>query len=166
MTATLDNLDTHTAASLAGIYNGLSGKNIKPSSYSKAKLIEMIKALAEKVAKEEPTEDEGFEGFTHCPHCGIHHGNGFATNQDLLDQGSEGNKTHHIVCLACLGEFGEKLETTFTMAEAAAAAGVSPKVARARYRNVHNDHQRTFYVFPRSQWDAVQSIISPKRKGR
>lgn len=54
---------------------------------------------------------------------------------------------------------------TFTMTEAAASIGITAKVARARYRNVENDGKRTFYIFPRSDWDKVIGIISPKRGG-
>lgn len=50
----------------------------------------------------------------------------------------------------------------FTMPQAARAAGVSPKAARARYRRYDNDHQRTRYEFPASRWDEVIAII----KGR
>lgn len=35
----------HTAAELAAHYNELTGKSIKPTSYSKAKLIDMISAI-------------------------------------------------------------------------------------------------------------------------
>lgn len=190
------NLTTRTAAQLAETYFELSGKYVKPTSYTKAKLIKMIEAfgiilddepeLAQQtdngpIAAEGSEEaddaslaemlelaeaDDNTFGFTNCPHCGIHHSNGFTTHQDLIDQGGEPNKTHQYLCLACNGEFGPELETEFTMAEVAAAAGVSPKVARARYRAVVNDNQRTFYRFPRSDWNAILTIISPKRKAR
>ena len=183
------NLTTLTAKQLADKLFELTGKSLKPSSYSKAKFIAMIeaaetikdvqenplpsfaknldKALVAAKSKEiEKIEETDISDFTNCPHCGVHHSNGFCTNEDIIDQGGEPNKTHQYVCLGCGGEFGPELEEEFTMTEAAAAAGVSPKVARARYRAVSNDNQRTFYRFPRSQWDAVLTIISPKRKAR
>ena len=36
---------TNSAAELAQLYNELSGKNVKPSSYSKAKFLELIESL-------------------------------------------------------------------------------------------------------------------------
>lgn len=153
------NLTNMTAKQLATRYNELTGKSLKPSSYSKAKFIELIEAV-------EIIEDDGSFGFTHCPHCGVHHSNGFCTNEDIIDQGGEPNKTHEYVCLGCGGEFGPELGSTFTLTEAAASIGIKPKVARARYRMLDNDGKRTRYEFPRSDWDRVISIISPKRKAR
>ena len=179
------NLTALTAKQLADRLFELTGKSLKPSSYSKAKFIELIEAAEadsfrqkanevmkvkkearEELAKIKQIEDDNTFGFTHCPHCGIHHSNGFCTNEDIIAQGGEPNKTHEYVCLACNGEFGSELESTFTLTEAAASISISPKVARARYRNVENDGKRTRYEFSRSDWDRVISIISPKRKAR
>lgn len=152
-----------TAATLSARYNELTGKNLKPGSYSKAKWIEMIASLETKNEPINEGEDLPSEGFTHCPHCGVHHSNGFATNEDIVSQGGEPNKTHNIVCLGCGGEFGPELEDEFTLVEAAAACGTTAKAARARYRRHDNDGHRTFYRFPRSQWDAVIAVIKPRR---
>lgn len=179
------NLTNMTALGLATRYNELTGKSLKPSSYSKAKFIELIEAAGadafrqkakevmkvkkearEELAKIKQIEDDHSFGFTHCPHCGVHHSNGFCTNEDITDQGGEPNKTHEYVCLGCGGEFGPELGSTFTLTEAAASIGVKPKVARARYRMLDNDGKRTRYEFPRSDWDRVISLISPKRKAR
>lgn len=46
----MTNLTNMTSADLARTYNELTGKNIKPTSYSKTKFIEMIKA-------EQPAEE-------------------------------------------------------------------------------------------------------------
>lgn len=155
-----------TAAQLTARYNELTNKSIKPTSYSKAVLITMIEALEAAAAlPAEETNDHPNGGI--CPCCGIDYlDNGWQTHDILISEGLEGNKTHQYVCLACGGEFGEPLETEFTLIEAAASLGISAKVARARYRAAHNDGQRTFYKFPRSSWDQVISIISPKRKGK
>lgn len=172
-----------TAAQLSDKHFEITGKNIKAASYTKAKWIEMIMASldaaktvednsVEELQAEIEAEADDFEialststplGFDVCPHCGIHHSNGFATNEDIIDQGGEPNKTHQYICLGCNGEFGPELETEFTLTEAAASLGISPKVARARYRAADNDGKRTFYRFPRSSWDRVIAIISPKR---
>lgn len=136
-------LTTWTAKELANYVFELTGKNLKPSSYPKAKFIGMIeeakaKALLEDKAELAQQTDDG----------------------PIAAEGSEEADDSSLAEMLALDE------TEFTMSEVAAAAGVSPKVARARYRAVSNDNQRTFYRFPRSQWDAILTIISPKRKAR
>lgn len=164
-----------TASELAARFNELTGRNVKPTSYSKAKFIEMIEAHTEAAPAATPDHDTDHNSFPNqgiCPHCGIDYlDNGYQTHDTLTSDGLPGLTTHDHICLACDKEFGNKLnlipETdTFTMSEAAKAAGVSPKAARARYRSVDNDHTRTQYVFPKKLWNEVILIISPKRKGR
>lgn len=134
------NLTTLTAKQLADKLFELTGKSLKPSSYSKAKFIAMIQvAEADLDARLLPLAQQ-------------------TDNGPIAEEGSEEADD------ASLEEMLAIAETEFTMAEVAAAAGVSPKVARARYRAVSNDNQRTFYRFPRSQWNAILTIISPKRK--
>ena len=164
-------LTTLTASELTANYNALTGKNVKPGSYSKAKLIEMIKAHTEEAAPDLTKMDIYGLGTNDdnakCPHCGINHiHNGWQDHEGLTADGLPGLTTNQYICLACNGEFGPELETTFTLREAAESIGISAKVARSRYRNLFNDHQRTFYVFPRSRWNEVILIISPKRKGQ
>lgn len=164
----MTDLTTLPAADLVARFNSLTGRNVKPTSYSKARFIELIEA-ATPVNHEDLTAEDHRADFPHCgtcPHCGIDYlGNGYQTHDSLTSDNLPGLTTHDHICLACNGEFGEPLETEFTLTEAAASIGISPKVARARYRLVDNDGQRTFYKFPHSRWDAVISIISPKRKG-
>ena len=162
----MTNLTNLTASDLAARFNALTGRNVKPTSYSKAKFIELIEAHSEvpQLPADHDTDHDSFPNQGICPHCGIDYlDNGYQTHESLTSDGLPGLTTHDHICLACNGEFGEPLETTFTMTEVAAAAGVSAKIARARYRAVYNDHTRTFYSFPRNQWDAVMKIISPKR---
>lgn len=155
-----------TAKELTDRYNALTGKAVKPTSYPKAKLIEMIEALEVKEEAPATSSIEKACGYTHCPHCGIDLENGYAHHDDLVEQHGEGCLNKQWMCLGCCEEFGPELESTFTMVEAAKAAGVEPKIARARYRALYNDGVRSRYVFPRSQWDHVIATISPKRKAK
>jgi hypothetical protein len=76
--------------------------------------------LADEV--EEPTQKEidesndddtvsnfNIHGQTHCPHCGIHLGNGIGVDGDEVNGKPLYNKQFEFVCLACGGEFGEKI---------------------------------------------------------
>lgn len=161
-------MQTLTAKELTDRYNALTGKAVKPTSYPKAKLIEMIEALEVKEAPAAPAPNpiEADCGHSHCPHCGIDLDNGYAHHNDLIEQHGEGCLSKEWMCLGCGEEFGAELETTFTMTEAAKAAGVEPKIARARYRALFNDGVRSRYNFPRSEWDNIIKIISPKRKAK
>lgn len=161
-------LTTLSAAQLATAYNATTGKSVKPSSYPKAKFISMIAIDLNKLGRFGlGTNDDN----AICPHCGINHiDNGWQEADSLLeDNGAVIDR--QFICLACNSTWGPLTATTptgstFTMAEAARAAGVSSKIARARYRAVDNDGVKTRYVFDKSRWDAVLLTISPKRKGR
>lgn len=131
------NLTDMTARQLADYYFELTGKTLKPSSYSKAKFIELIEAV------------ETLEEVTKNP---------LPSFEKNLDAALVASKVKKIKAI----EEGD----TFTLTEAAASIGISPKVARARYRMVDNDGIRTRYEFPRSDWDRVISLISPKRNAR
>lgn len=61
--------------------------------------------------KPEPVVGE----FTNCPHCNIHLGNGvsdYDTQQEIAKQQNapEAAIAHEYICLACDGEFGDKIE--------------------------------------------------------
>lgn len=141
-------LTNMTARQLADYYFELTGKTLKPSSYSKAKIIELIEAV---------TGDDTFRQRANEV---------MKVKKEAREELAKIKQIEDDNSLGCGGEFGPELETTFTLTEAAASIGISPKVARARYRMIDNDGKRTRYEFPRSDWDRVISVISPKRKAR
>ena len=140
----------------------LHGKKVvKAGSYNRHQMITYIRKCDE-AADKEPVAGE----FSHCPSCKIHLSNGW-TAHDHEVNGELPGITHEFQCLACLHEFGDSVlpvGDTFTMKDICSALSIEPKLARARYRNFDNDGVSTKYEFPRSKWDEVAMIISPKRK--
>lgn len=159
----MTNLIDMTAAALTARYNELTGKSIKPTSYPKAKLIEMIEAAT-------PEEDEAplCGDYTNCPHCGIHLSNGYQVHDPADDMVLD---THEFLCLGCGEEFGKELEQmtdeTFTLAELCAKLNIKPRAARIKLRaEIYDDKSYTKYVWANTpeMIEKITAIISPKKK--
>lgn len=174
---------TLTTAQLTAHFNKITGRDIKATSYSKAKITSMIEEAIHRLidTKSAPLADLdqyglGFEEYGHvCPHCGINHDdNGFIIADDYEPNSDRtyretGNMKHQYCCMGCNGEWGPEIAAaptgeTFTLAELARSLGITPKAARARYRARFNDGVSTRYIFPASDLDRVTNII--KGKGR
>ena len=84
-------LTTFTTAQLADHYNALTGKSVKPTSYTKTKYLQLILTIQadQDTDVEADFSELGINGLGHdhdtaeCPHCGInHHDNGLLTADD------------------------------------------------------------------------------------
>lgn len=173
--------DTATAAELAARYNELTGKSVKPTSYTKAKFRELIEAAElptldltaefQEMADEADAEYDAaaeadaeaarrcnsFHGTgtaedPRCPHCDIDHvSNGYS----IHDPKDSPHDKYEIACLGCGGEWGDPITTnnsdTFTLKEICAAAGVKPRTARKHLRAYLEDGEYTRYIWERTQ---------------
>lgn len=119
---------TATATELTNYYNALSGKKVKPTSYSKAKLIELIKSLeAEQKAK-------GKKARKTRP----------APTVSLVD------------LLIDPAEFDPESDDFMTLAEVCKRTGLKAKTARARIRRqLIDDKVYTKYYFKADTFDQV-----------
>lgn len=118
-----------TNAQLTAEYNRLSGKSIKPGSYSNTKLTHMIVELevAAEIAAEAAAFDKAAAEIDEQPK---------PTKQPKrrsTDDDAIGAKQ------------------VFTLSQLARQLGINPKIARARYRAFDNDGLRTKYIFEMSK---------------
>lgn len=130
-----------TNAQLTARYNELSGKSIKPGSYSLARLAGMIRDLerAAEIADEAAAFDKAAAE---------------------LDKPAKQPKQRRSTDDDAIGA-----KEVFTLSQLAKELGINPKIARARYRNHDNDGLRTKYIFERTKAKIaeVTKIISPKQ---
>ena len=118
-------------------YNLLTGKNIKPGSYSIAVLTQMVEAIeATKAAEDKPLPS--------------------ASSPSEPRKQTKKPKPTAVVPVGS--------SDTFTLAGLCRELGISPKQARARYRKHDNDGQRTQYSFANTKEERarVKAIILPK----
>lgn len=115
-----------TNAQLTARYNELSGKSIKPGSYSNTKLTAMIASLeaAAEIADEAAAFDKA------------------AAELDKPAKPAKRRSTDD-------DAIGAK--QVFTLSQLARQLGINPKIARARYRAFDNDGLRTKYIFEMSK---------------
>ena len=119
----------NTAAEIAAAYNKLTGKTIKPTSYPKAKLMDMLKAAqvkasAARMAKETRAKTKKPAKTKPAPTVAL---------VDLLINPEE---------------FDPKSDNFITLNEIAGQVGLKPKTARARMRKqLIDDKAYTRYIF-------------------
>lgn len=135
-----------TNAQLTARYNELSGKSIKPGSYSLARLAGMIRDIERANEAAAAIADEAAA---------------FDKAAAELDKPAKQPKPRRSTDDEAIGA-----KEVFTLAALAKSLGIHPKIARARYRKHDNDGLRTKYIFPntKAKIAEVTKIISPTTK--
>lgn len=138
-------LTDFSTADLTAIYNAAARKAVKPGSYPKAKLVQLIQSTNGWEAALTTEQHDWLFGMARVPYNhelgGTDTGEPIPAEQPITTSESE----------------------TFTLSLICAELGVSTKVARQRLRK----HQgkldtETRYVFHKSTWQTIADIITPK----